>query len=99
MGDWYNTDRFAVLNASPWLVEIFDCGHGHKSMHEHEVCQVCGKGKPVERWRYDSSTGKYDVYWRKEEEERREEPESGWAGLVGGVCGRGLKGEAGFREH
>jgi hypothetical protein len=71
MGDWYNTDRFAVLNASPWLVEIFDCGHGHKSMHEHEVCQVCGKGKPVERWRYDSSTGKYDVYWRKEEHDRR----------------------------
>jgi hypothetical protein len=35
------------------LIEMFDCGHGHYSAHEHEFCQICPdslKGKVESRW-------------------------------------------------
>ena len=45
----------------PVLVEIFDCGHGHKSEHHHETCQIPGCPKPgrcLEHWSMDIEDGK-----------------------------------------
>ena len=32
------------------ILELFECGHGHYSTHEHDVCQICHQGKPEARY-------------------------------------------------
>ena len=40
------------------IIEIFDCGHGHRSQHNHEVCQICKIGKPEKQYQEESIDGK-----------------------------------------
>jgi len=39
------------------IIEIFDCGHGHYSLHEHSECQICHIGKPESRWNVEVVEG------------------------------------------
>ncbi len=40
------------------IMELFDCGEGHYSEHDHDVCQLCYTGKPESRWQVEIVEGK-----------------------------------------
>jgi len=48
------------------IAELFDCGHGHYSTHEHTECQLCHQGKPEARYNVEVIEGKntLKLYWK-----------------------------------